>query len=121
MQSNEYQVVKRTRKFHMNPQSGGDQVVTSSKVRTFGSTRTGGAGEFSSFGMGGALASGKREMNPLLLVGTEFISLDEAALLVHPKLSYQVQLKASALVPTLTTVVLLEMKIQEWSLKLLEL
>ena len=54
MQSNEYQVVKRTRKFHMNPQSGGDQVVTSSKVRTFGSTRTGGAGEFSSFGMGGA-------------------------------------------------------------------
>ena len=63
MQSNEYQVVKRTRKFHMNPQQGGDQVVTSSKVRTFGSTRTGGAGDFSSFGMGGASASGKREMN----------------------------------------------------------
>ena len=42
MSSNEYQVVKRTRKFHVQPHSGEEQVISSSQMQTFGSTRTGG-------------------------------------------------------------------------------
>ena len=39
MSSQGYQFVKKTRKFHMNPESTGEQVISSMK---FGSTRTGG-------------------------------------------------------------------------------
>ena len=40
MSSNRYQIVKKSRKFQMNPESSGEQVVSSMKVQTFGSTRT---------------------------------------------------------------------------------
>ena len=43
MSSQGYQFVKKTRKFHMNPESTGEQVISSMK---FGSTRTGGADKF---------------------------------------------------------------------------
>ena len=46
MSSNRYQIVKKSRKFQMNPESSGEQVVSSMKVQTFGSTRTGGADNF---------------------------------------------------------------------------
>ena len=59
MSSQGYQFVKKTRKFHMNPESTGEQVISSMK---FGSTRTGGADNFA-ISSQGASASGKREMN----------------------------------------------------------
>ena len=62
MSSNRYQIVKKSRKFQMNPESSGEQVVSSMKVQTFGSTRTGGADNFA-ISSQGASASGKREMN----------------------------------------------------------
>ena len=60
--SNEFQVVKRTRKVQMVPHSGEEQVI-SSKTRTFGSTRAGGNANFS-ISSQGASVSGKRELNP---------------------------------------------------------
>ena len=80
MSSQGYQFVKKTRKFHMNPESTGEQVISSMK---FGSTRTGGADNFA-ISSQGASASGKREMNLVSSGGTGFFSLDEALLLVHP-------------------------------------
>ena len=47
MSSKDYQVVKRMRKVQLNPQtSGGDAVDFSAKVKTIGSTRTGGNDRF---------------------------------------------------------------------------
>ena len=57
MSSNRYQIVKKSRKFQMNPESSGEQVVSSMKVQTFGSTRTGGADNFAISSQG---ASGQK-------------------------------------------------------------
>ena len=62
MSSNEYQVVKRTRKFHVQPQSGEEQVISSTQMQTFGSTRTGGKANFSMSSQGVSV-SGKRDLN----------------------------------------------------------
>ena len=62
MQSNEFQVVKKSRKIRTLPQQGGDQVI-SSQMQTFGSTRTGGKANFS-ISSQGVSVSGKRELNP---------------------------------------------------------
>ena len=49
-------------KFHMTPQLGEEQVVSSSKVRTFTSSRTGGADQLA-ISSQGASVSGKRGLN----------------------------------------------------------
>ena len=62
MSSSNFQVVKKSRKFHMTPQLGEEQVVSSSKVRTFTSSRTGGADQLA-ISSQGASVSGKRGLN----------------------------------------------------------
>ena len=63
MSSNEFQVVKKSRKIRTHPQSGEDQVISSTQMQSFGTTRTGGKANFS-ISSQGVSVSGKRELNP---------------------------------------------------------
>ena len=63
MSSKDYQVVKRMRKVQLNPQtSGGDAVNFSAKVKTIGSTRTGGNDRFA-ITQGASSSISGRELN----------------------------------------------------------
>jgi uncharacterized membrane-anchored protein len=94
MSSSNFQVVKKSRKFHMTPQLGEEQVVSSSKVRTFTSSRTGGADQLA-ISSQGASVSGKRGLNlvPQMLLELGFKSLDETTLLEIQGPNYLVLLK----------------------------